>query len=89
MEEIIVKIDIPPEFKEKFELALDKVVKEFVKNLQFSIIEEISEIPADDKREVKESVVKEVIASVEETAAKLDSGEIHPISLSEFNKWCE
>ena len=89
MEEIIVKLDIPPEFKDKFEVALNKVVEEFVKRLQFSIVEELSEISADDKREIKDSVVKEVVASLDETSTKLDSGEIQPISLDEFNNWCE
>jgi len=89
MEEIVVKIDIPPELNEEFRSALDKVVKQFVANLKLSIINEISEISEDDSREVKESVVKEVIASTEEISRKLKSGEIKPTTTSEFNSWCE
>ena len=52
-------------------------------------IREISEIPEDDTREVKESVVKEVVASVEKASKELKSGKRKPITLDEFNKWCE
>ena len=41
MEEVCIKVDIEPEFKKEFELALAKVVKEFVNNLDLSIAEEI------------------------------------------------
>jgi len=50
---------------------------------------EISEIPEDDTREVKESVVKEVVKSIEDTSRKLKSGKIKPMTLDEFNKWCD
>ncbi|MCK5043942.1 hypothetical protein KAR52_03005 [Candidatus Pacearchaeota archaeon] len=89
MAEVVIKVDIPSEFKEEFELALAKVVKQFVKQLRLSIINEISEISEDDKREVRNSVVKEVVNSIEETSKKLESGEIKPTTLSEFNKWCD
>lgn len=85
MEEIVIKVDIPAEFKQEFELALAKVVKQFVENLKLSTINEISEISEDDKREVKESVVKEVVASTEETSRKVKSGEIKPMKLNELN----
>ena len=52
-------------------------------------IREISEIPEDDNREVKESVVKEVVKSIEATAKELRSGKRKPITLEEFNKWCD
>ncbi|MCG2700526.1 hypothetical protein L6274_05775 [Candidatus Parcubacteria bacterium] len=41
MAELMIKVDIPAEFKERFELALDKVVKQFVRRLEFSIADEI------------------------------------------------
>lgn len=41
MEEITIKVDVPTEFKERFELALDRVVKQFVRRLEFSIADEI------------------------------------------------
>lgn len=52
-------------------------------------IREISEIDEDDTREVKESVAKEVIASIEKTSKELKSGKRKPMSLEEFNKWCD
>ena len=52
-------------------------------------IREISEIPEDDTREVKESVAKEVVKSIEATAKDLKSGKRKPITLEEFNKWCD
>lgn len=45
-------------------------------------IKEISEIPNDIK-EVKDSVVKEVIDSIEKISNKLK-----PKTLEEFNNWC-
>ena len=50
---------------------------------------EISEIPEDDNREVKESVAKEAVKSIEATAKELRSGKRKPITLEEFNKWCD
>jgi len=51
-------------------------------------IREISEISEDDLREVKESVVKEVVKSVEKVSRDLKSGRIKPQTLKEFNDWC-
>jgi len=56
--------------------------------MKLSVFEEISEIDESDKREVKESVVNEVIKSAEETSIRIKSGEIKPITLDEFNNWC-
>lgn len=85
MEEINIKVDIPVEFKQEFELALTKVVKQFVSNLKLSIINEISEITEDDPREIKPSIVKEVVESIEQTSKKLKSGEIKPMTLGELD----
>lgn len=52
-------------------------------------IAEISEIPQDDKREVREAVVREVLKSTEETENLLREGKIKAVSLEEFNKWCD
>ena len=41
MAEVVVKVDISPELKDKFEIALDRVVKQFVRRLKFSIADEI------------------------------------------------
>lgn len=89
MAEIVVKLDVPSELNEEFRLALDKVVKQFVMNLKLSVIDGISEIPENDFREVKESVAKEVIESTGQISKKLKSGEIKPMTLGEFNDWCE
>jgi len=65
MEEIIVKFDVPSELNEEFRLALAKVVKQFVRRLQFSIAENIlSESELTDKQvselsdDLKERVAK-------------------------------
>jgi len=41
MEEIVIKLDIAPELRERFELALAEVVKQFVKTLKLSLAKEI------------------------------------------------
>ena len=41
MAELKFKVDISPELKDKFEIALDRVVKQFVRRLKFSIAEDI------------------------------------------------
>ena len=50
---------------------------------------EISEIAEDDNREVRDSVVEEVVRIGEAESGKLDSGERKPMTLDEFNKWCK
>ncbi|MEN7981898.1 MAG: hypothetical protein ABFQ65_00440 [Nanoarchaeota archaeon] len=89
MTEVVVKVDVPSELNEEFKLALDKVVKQFVMNLKLSLIDGISEIPEDDFREVKESIVKEIVESTIQTFKKLKSGEIKPMTLNKFNDWCD
>jgi len=59
MAEICVKVDISPEFKREFELALAKVVKQFVNNLELAIAEEIvskSKFTEQDAEELGEKV---------------------------------
>lgn len=41
MAEVVVKVDIPAAFKDKFESALDKLVRQFVRRLEFSIADDI------------------------------------------------
>ena len=41
MEEIKIKVDIPAEFKQEFKLALAKVVKSLVEQIEFSIAKDI------------------------------------------------
>ncbi len=49
-------------------------------------VAEISEIPDDDKRVVKSSLVKKVVKSIDKTSKELKAGKIKPMSLEEFNK---
>ena len=59
MAEICIKVDIEPEFKKEFELALAKVVREFVNNLELSIAEEIvskSKFTEQDAEELSDKV---------------------------------
>ena len=51
-------------------------------------LREISEISEDDKREIKDSLVKEVVDSVEKVSKDIKSGKIKPKSLKEFNDFC-
>lgn len=41
MEEFCIKVDVPEQFKEKFELALAKAIKSFVNELEFAMVESI------------------------------------------------
>ena len=41
MAEINIKVDVPSEFKERFELALAKLMNSLVKELEFSVANEI------------------------------------------------
>ena len=41
MAEVIVKVDIAPELKDEFEAALDKVVAQFVRRLEFAMADEL------------------------------------------------
>ena len=51
-------------------------------------VAEISEIPVDDEKEVKDSLAKEVVRSTEEVLKELGSSKRKPMSLEEFDKWC-
>lgn len=48
-------------------------------------IRDISGIPDDDAREVKESVAKEVVESIEQTAEELRTGRRRPMTLEELD----
>ena len=47
---------------------------------------EISEISEYDDREVKESIIKEVVKSIEDSSKKLKSGKIKPMNLGELDR---
>lgn len=59
MEEITIKLDVSPEFRREFELALTRVVKELVNKLELAIAEEIiskSKFTEEDANELSEKV---------------------------------
>jgi len=59
MEEICIKVDISPEFKEEFLLALARVVKELEDKLELAVAEEIishSKFTEQDADELSEKV---------------------------------
>ncbi|MDD5417161.1 MAG: hypothetical protein PHU12_04260 [Candidatus Aenigmarchaeota archaeon] len=62
MENISIKVDIAPEFKKEFELALAKVTRELVNKLELAIAEEII-----SKSEFKESDADELSDKVKES----------------------
>ena len=41
MEEICIKVDIPPELKDKFESVLIKATEKLVKSIEFSMADEL------------------------------------------------
>ena len=62
MENICIKVDIPSEFKKEFELALAKVIKQIVTNLDLAIAEEII-----SKSKFTESDAEELSAKVKQS----------------------
>ena len=59
MEEIHIKVDIAPEFKKEFELALTRIVQELVDRLELAIAEGIvseSKFTERDAKELSEKV---------------------------------
>ena len=93
-----ITLSVPDELKEKMSKtdwvnwssvarhAFSEMLKD-VEELQLKKkIREISEIDEGDTREVKESVVREVVKSVEETALELKSGKRKPVTLEELDK---
>ena len=51
-------------------------------------VAEISEIANDDDREIKASLAKEVVRSTGEVLNVLKSGKREPMTVEEFNEWC-
>ena len=41
MAEVVVKVDVSPELKDDFKIALNKVVNEFIEDVEFSLAERI------------------------------------------------
>jgi len=60
MEEIVFKVDIPSEFREKFEQELSRIVSALVKEIEFSIAKDIV-----SKSKFTEKDAKELASKVE------------------------
>ena len=63
--EVLIKVNIPQELKPEFELALAKVVKQFVRRLKFSLLEDIM-----SKSELTEEQINELADELKERVAK-------------------
>src|SRR4030043_1382433 len=68
--------------------AFSEALKDVKKLELLKKLREISEISEDDKIEIKDSLVKEVVDSVEKISKDLRSGKLKPKSLKEFNDFC-
>jgi len=93
-----ITLSVPNELKEKMSKtdwinwssvarhAFSETLKDIRELQLMKKVHEISEISEDDTREVKDSVVKEAVKSIEETSKKLKSGKIKPMNLDELDK---
>jgi len=41
MEEVCIKVDIPVELKDKFEIALARVAEQFVRKVEFAMVDDL------------------------------------------------
>ncbi len=99
MGEVVVKI--PEKLKERMSKlswidwasVAKKAISERLEDIEELEIRrkvaEISEIPEDDDREVKASLAEEVVSSTERVLNELKSGKRKPMTLEEFNVWCD
>ena len=95
-----ITVSVPDELKSKMDetdfinwssiarRAFSETLKDVMKLELLRKIREISEISEDDKREIKESLVKEVVSDVERVSKELKSGKFKAKSLKEFNDFC-
>ena len=99
MAEVVVKI--PEKLKERmskiswidWSSVAKKAISERLEDIEELEIRrkvaEISGIPEDDDREVKASLAEEVVSSTERVLNELKSGKRKPMTLKEFNEWCD
>ena len=66
--------------------AFAKTLSDMMELEMIRKVREISEIAEDDKREVKDSVVREVVKSIEATSKEIKSGKMMPMTLGELDK---
>ncbi len=65
MEELVIKVEIPVELKERFEVALSKVLRSFVRNVEFSMANEIL-----SKSEMSDEQIRELSDNLKNRVAK-------------------
>ncbi|MCK4491637.1 MAG: hypothetical protein KAU03_03380 [Candidatus Altiarchaeales archaeon] len=65
MEEITLKLDVPAGLEPKFELAVERILNEFLEEIQFSLAREILE-----ESKLTEEHAKELGREVSEAVAK-------------------
>ncbi len=65
MEEIIIKLDVPSELEPKLKLALAMMVKQLLRNVRFSLLDEIM-----SKSELTEEQIKELSDKLKIRVAK-------------------
>jgi citrate lyase gamma subunit len=63
--EILIRVNIPPELKPEFELALTKVVKQFVRRIRFMLADEVL-----SKSKLTKEQVDELADELKERVAK-------------------
>ena len=93
-----ITLSVPDELKEKMSKtdwvnwssvarhAFSETLKDMEELQLKKRLRGISEIAEDDNREVKASVFKEFVESVEKTSKELKSGKRKPMSLEELDK---
>lgn len=93
-----ITLSVPDELKEKMSKtdwinwssvarhAFSDALKDMEELQLRKRVREMSEIDEDDKREVKESVFKEFVKSVEKTSEELKSGKRKAMALGELDK---
>ena len=65
MAEIVIKVEVPLELKETFELALAKVVKQFIRRARFSVLDDIM-----SKSELTDEQIRELSGDLKERVTK-------------------
>jgi len=69
--------------------AFDVKLRDLEELARIKRVQEISEIPYGDNREVRADVAAEVVKSTARTSTLITGGKIKPMTAKEFNKWCE
>ncbi|MBS3077033.1 hypothetical protein J4233_02055 [Candidatus Pacearchaeota archaeon] len=65
MAEIVIRVEVPLELKSTFELALAKVVKQFIRRARFSVLEDVM-----SKSNLTDEQIKDLSDDLKERVAK-------------------